>query len=128
LSAPYQALSAQVAFNARDYQAAIEFGRQTTVIDPRFWVGFYQLGQAYGQTGKTELALEATANAERFSGGGNSSALSLRGYLLAKAGKVKEARDVIAALQTASRNRGSSGSYVVMGLPGFLPTHRSREN
>jgi TolB-like protein/Flp pilus assembly protein TadD len=105
LSAAYQALSAQVAFHARDYEAAIEFGRQATVIDPEFWVGFNQLAQAYERIGKTELALEATANAERFSGGGNSKALSLRGYLLAKAGKVNEAREVLTALHTAARDR-----------------------
>src|ERR1035441_621587 len=43
----HQALSAQVAVNARDYPAAVEFARRAAVLDPEFWVGHFQLAQAY---------------------------------------------------------------------------------
>jgi tetratricopeptide (TPR) repeat protein len=47
LVAVEHALSAQVAFVAQDYEAAVQFARQSIVVDPEFWIAF-QLGQAYG--------------------------------------------------------------------------------
>ena len=105
LSAMDQALSAQVAFAARDHSAAIAFARQATVIDPQFWIGHYQLAQAYEQAGKTDLALRAIMDSQRCSGGTNSKTLSLRGYLLAKAGKADEARDVLGKIEAVSHQR-----------------------
>jgi TolB-like protein len=102
--AMYHALSAMLAFHAGDYSAALEFGRQSTVVDPEFWIGYFQLAQVYEQLGKTELALEALANAGRFSGG-NSKVLGLRGYILAKIGRHDEARQVITTLDSISRER-----------------------
>jgi TolB-like protein/DNA-binding winged helix-turn-helix (wHTH) protein/Flp pilus assembly protein TadD len=93
------ALASQVAFQAGNYTRAVELANQALVLDPKFWVGFMQLGQAYEQEGKTDLALKALMNAERFSGG-NSKAVSSRGYSLAKGGKTKEARDVLRTLET----------------------------
>src|SRR6185503_4426421 len=72
------ALSAQVAFQAREYPAALEHSRRAIMIDSAFWIGHVQLGQAYAQTAETELALEALRDAGRFSGG-NSKALSFTG-------------------------------------------------
>ena len=63
-----------------------------------------QLGQAYEQTGETDLALEALTDAARFSGG-NSKAISLRGYILAKTGRADEAREVLRTLEADSRER-----------------------
>jgi hypothetical protein len=57
------------------------------------------LGQAYAQTGETDLALEALSDAARFSGG-NSKAISFRGYILAKTGRVGEAREVLRTLES----------------------------
>lgn len=100
------ALASQVAFQGQDYARAVEHANQALVINPQFWIGFMQLGQAYERQGKTDLALKALTNAERFSGG-NSKAVSSRGYSLAKAGKTKEARDVLRTLETQS-----GGQYV----------------
>jgi TolB-like protein/Flp pilus assembly protein TadD len=102
---PYEAmnasLSAHLAFQARDYAAAIDFARQAIVVDPDFWVGYFQLAQAYEQVGKADLALEALANAAQFSKD-NSQAIGLRGYLLAKQGRTAEARDVVKGLEALS--------------------------
>ena len=98
------ALSSQVAFQARDYSAAVEHARQAIIVDPEFWIGYMQLAQPYEQLGKTELALEVLTNAVRFSGG-NSKAISLRGYLLGKVGRANEAREVLRTLEAVSRNR-----------------------
>jgi TolB-like protein/DNA-binding winged helix-turn-helix (wHTH) protein len=98
------ALSAQVAFQARQYPAAIEHARRAILIDSEFWIGYMQLGQAYEQIGQTDLALAALTDAARFSGS-NSKATSLRGYLLAMSGRTNEAREVLSQLESDSRER-----------------------
>jgi Flp pilus assembly protein TadD len=98
------ALSAQVAFQARDYRAAVEYARRAVLIDSELWVGYFELAQAYEQIGERDLALVALTDAARFSGG-NSAPISLRGYLLAKAGRATEARAVLNKLEADSRER-----------------------
>ncbi len=104
LSSLHCAMSSQVAFQAGDYSTAVEQARQATVIDPEFWVGYMMRGQAFEQLGETDLAFEALAIAARLSGG-NSKPISLRGYLLARLGKLKDAREVLEMLEDVSRNR-----------------------
>jgi TolB-like protein/DNA-binding winged helix-turn-helix (wHTH) protein/Tfp pilus assembly protein PilF len=104
LYAMSHATSSQVAFQARDYAAAAEHARQAIVIDPEFWIGHIQSGQAYQQLDQPDLAFAAFMNAARFSGG-NTKALSFRGHLLAKQGRVREARDVLRTLEALSRER-----------------------
>jgi TolB-like protein/DNA-binding winged helix-turn-helix (wHTH) protein/tetratricopeptide (TPR) repeat protein len=104
LNAMSHAMSSQVAFQARDYAAALDHAHQGIVLDPEFWIGYVQSGQALEQLGRTEAAFDAFSNAARFSDF-NSKAISLRGYLLGKAGRSREARDVLKALEEASPNR-----------------------
>jgi tetratricopeptide (TPR) repeat protein len=98
------AISSQVAFQARDYSAALQHARQAIVVDPEFWIDYVMSGQVYERLGKTDLALEALANAARFSGG-NSKAVSLRAYVLAKAGRANEARELLTTLEAVSHDR-----------------------
>jgi Flp pilus assembly protein TadD len=98
------ALSSQVAFQAREYFAAIEHARRAIRLEANFWIGPMELAQAYVQVGNSDLALEALADAARLSGG-NSKALSLRGYVLAKMGRVQEAREVLRTLEALSHER-----------------------
>ena len=65
----------------------------------RLGIRCLQLGQAYVQNGQADLALEALADAARLSGG-NSKAISLRGYILARSGRANEAREVLRTLET----------------------------
>jgi tetratricopeptide (TPR) repeat protein len=104
LHAAHHALSAQVAFNARDYAAAVQFARQAIVVDPQFLLGYLQLGQAYEQLGNGDFAMDALQNAGRFSGG-NSKVTALRGYLFGKLGRAQEAREVLTTLESLSRER-----------------------
>jgi len=97
-------LSSQVAFQARDYTSAVDYARQAITIDPDFWVGHVALGQAYQGLGRTAEALEELTIGARFSGQ-NSKALADRGYVLAKAGRVDEARDLLRTLEAASQQR-----------------------
>jgi TolB-like protein/DNA-binding winged helix-turn-helix (wHTH) protein/tetratricopeptide (TPR) repeat protein len=98
------ALSSQVAFQAREYHAAVEHARRAILMDSEFWIGYVQLGQAYEPTGETDLALAALTDAARFSGG-NSKAISLRGYILAKTGRANEAREVLRRLEADAVER-----------------------
>ena len=104
LLAMSHALSSQVAFQARDYRAALDHARQATVIDPEFWIGHVMLAQAHEQLAETDLALKALADGTRFSGG-NSKAISFRGHLLARLGLTSEARDVLKTLEGVARDR-----------------------
>jgi tetratricopeptide (TPR) repeat protein len=104
LFAMNHAVSSQVAFQARDYPSALEHARQAIVLDPEFWIGYVQRGQACQQLGRIAPALEAFTAAARFSGG-NSKALAFRGHALARAGRVDEAREVLKTLGAVSRQR-----------------------
>lgn len=104
LYAMNHAISAQVAFQSRDFEGAAEHARHAIALDPEFWIGYLNLAQACEQLGQYDAALEALANAARFSGG-NSKAMAFRGHLLAKVGRTSEAREVLKALQAAARER-----------------------
>jgi TolB-like protein/DNA-binding winged helix-turn-helix (wHTH) protein/tetratricopeptide (TPR) repeat protein len=104
LYAMNHAISAQVAFQGRDFEGAAGHARHAIALDPEFWIGYAQLGQAAEQLGQYDLALEALGNAARFSGG-NSKAMAVRGYLLAKLGRTGEAREVLNAMAAVARER-----------------------
>jgi tetratricopeptide (TPR) repeat protein len=100
----HHALSAQVAFTARDYLTAVKSARQGILLNPEFWVAHYQLAQAYERLGHYDSALEALQTAGLFSGG-NSKVISLRGYVLAKLGRTREAEDLLQTLETVQREQ-----------------------
>jgi DNA-binding winged helix-turn-helix (wHTH) protein/tetratricopeptide (TPR) repeat protein len=104
LLAGHHALSSQIAFMGRDYGAAVQFAKRSMTIDPEFWIGYMQLGQAYEQLGDSGSALEVLNTAGRLSGG-NSKAISLRGYILAKMGRTEDAMEVLRLLQNEARER-----------------------
>jgi TolB-like protein/DNA-binding winged helix-turn-helix (wHTH) protein/Flp pilus assembly protein TadD len=98
------ALSSQVAYQARDSSAALELASRAIALDGEFWIGHQMSGQAHEGLGDADRALHAFASAARLSGA-NSKALSLTGYILAGGGRRAEARDVLATLEDASRQR-----------------------
>lgn len=100
----HHALSAQVALVTRDISAALEHARHATIVLADFWIGHYQLGQAYEQKCEYKRALAALDRAGEF-GGGNSKVLSLRGYVLAKMDRKDEAITVLRTLQAVSQER-----------------------
>jgi TolB-like protein/DNA-binding winged helix-turn-helix (wHTH) protein/Flp pilus assembly protein TadD len=98
------ALSAQVAFQARDNALAADYARRAVLMDSVLWIGYSELAQAYEQTGESDLAMAALTDAVRFSGG-NSKSVALKGYLLAKAGRGPEAREVLRTLEAGAHER-----------------------
>jgi TolB-like protein/DNA-binding winged helix-turn-helix (wHTH) protein/Flp pilus assembly protein TadD len=98
------ALSAAIAFQAQDFAAAVEFGRQAVAIGPDAWAGHLTLGQAQSALGKHDAALASFDRALRYSGR-NFKSLAYRGHVLARMGEAEEARAVIAALEATARER-----------------------
>jgi DNA-binding winged helix-turn-helix (wHTH) protein/tetratricopeptide (TPR) repeat protein len=103
LDATHCALSAQIAFNARDFSEALDLACRANVLNPEFWVGYYQRALAYEQLGYSDMALQALQKAAMTSA--NSKVIGLRGYILAKLGRSDEAREVLDTLETVSRDR-----------------------
>ncbi len=101
LQAMHHALSAQVAFLARDFAGALEFARQASVVLSDFWIGNLQMAQAYEQLGEYEQALTALSRS-RGAGGENSKVISLRGYVLAKMGRTDDALHVLRTLEAVA--------------------------
>jgi len=104
LYAMNHAMSSQVAFQARDYREALAHARRAIVIDPEFWIGYMQLGQAYERLDQVDLALDALITAARLSGG-NSKSIALRAYVLARAGRADDAWDLLRTLEAVARDR-----------------------
>ncbi|MFN2447082.1 MAG: tetratricopeptide repeat protein, partial [Vicinamibacterales bacterium] len=98
------ALSSQVAFQARDYAGALQHANRAIALDQEFWIGHQMRGQALEQLGDHDLALKALATAARLSGQ-NSKPISLTGYILGRSGRTAEARDLLGAMEMASRQR-----------------------
>ncbi|HEX7123314.1 MAG TPA: winged helix-turn-helix domain-containing protein, partial [Gemmatimonadaceae bacterium] len=98
------ALSSQVAFQARDYAGALQHANRAIALDQEFWIGHQMRGQALEELGDHDLALKALATAARLSGQ-NSKPISLTGYILGRSGHTAEARDLLGALEMASRQR-----------------------
>jgi len=98
------AMWSQVAYQNRDWRAALDHARQAVALSPGFWIGHMQLGQANEGNGNNVLALEALENATQLSGG-NSKTLSLRGYILGRMGHTGAARGVLQALEATSQER-----------------------
>lgn len=104
LSALSHSMSSQIAFSARDLEAAVRHAREALLAEPDYWIAHWQLGQAYQPMGRIDRALEALAEASRLSNG-NSKPVSLSAYTLATSGRVSEARDVLTSLEQPSLQR-----------------------
>jgi tetratricopeptide (TPR) repeat protein len=98
------ALSAQIAFQARDYTAELELARQAIAINPVTWIGYIQLGQAQGALGDYDAALEAYDKGQLYASD-NSKLVSFRANLLATIGRADEARQAIDDLMARANNR-----------------------
>jgi len=85
-------VSAQTAYNSRDFAAAERHARQSLAIDPNFWAAYVNLGQALAEQGRLEEALAAVSEGYRLAG--NSKGLR-RGYVLGLMGRKAEAQQLL---------------------------------
>jgi TolB-like protein len=94
-------LSAQAAYNARDFGAAERHARQSIAIDPNFWGGFVNLGQALAGQERFDEALGAIAEGYRLAG--NAKGLTRRAYVLGRMGRTAEATQLLLELEPPAR-------------------------
>jgi TolB-like protein/Flp pilus assembly protein TadD len=104
LSAMAHALSAQVAYYARDFAAAMGHARQAVVVEPTFWIGHFQHAQACAAL---DQAAQATEILDRLchQPNCNSKVQGLLGYVLARAGHADLARARLRVLAEMSCSR-----------------------
>ena len=94
-------LSAQAAYNARDFAAAERHARQSIAIDPNFWGGYVNLGQALAGQRRFDESLVAIAEGSRLAG--NAKGLTRRAYVLARMGRTAEARQLLRDFEQTTR-------------------------
>lgn len=78
-------LSAQTAYNARDFALAERHARQSIAIDPNFCGGYVNLGQALAGQGRFDDALVAIEEGYRLAG--NAKRLTRRAHALGRMGR-----------------------------------------
>lgn len=96
--------SANVALVGGDAAEALELATQTIAINPEFWLGYYYLGRAKRELGDFEGALEAYADAARFSGG-HSLVSASRAGLLVELGRIEETQELLAEMKARAERQ-----------------------
>ncbi|CAN5728498.1 N/A [soil metagenome] len=104
LSLIVNALKAQAFFYAGRDAEAIEQSNRTLEIEPNFWIAHLMLARIYIRQNKFDEAILEANKAKEFSGG-NSEAVSLAAYALAKSGRRDEALMMLEALKSKSNER-----------------------
>jgi DNA-binding winged helix-turn-helix (wHTH) protein/Flp pilus assembly protein TadD len=94
-------VSAQTAYNARDFAAAERHARQSIAIDPNFWAAYVNLAQALAGQHRLEEALVASGEAERLAG--NTKGLTRRAYVLGLMGRKAEAQQLLRDFEQSTR-------------------------
>jgi TolB-like protein/Tfp pilus assembly protein PilF len=88
----------------RDYPRAVAVYREITDMDPDFYKGYSSLGRVLSLMGKYDLALAALERARKL-GGEVPSILGALGEVLARTGRVEEARSYLHKLTELSQVR-----------------------
>lgn len=94
----------QFLFFAGRSDEAVSKLNQTLDLDPKFWHSHLILSGIYAEKRMFPEAVAEAEKASRFSGG-NSQAVAVKGYALAKSGDLAAARIVLAELQRLSTTR-----------------------
>jgi len=85
-------VSAQTAYQSRDYADAERHARQSIALDPNFWAGHFNLAQALAGQGRLQEALAAASESHRLAP--NAKGL-WRGYVLGLMGRRAEAQKLL---------------------------------
>ena len=102
LSLVINALKAQSFFYAERDAEAVEQANKTLEIEPNFWIAHIMLARISIRQNKFDEAINEAKKAEQFSGG-NSEAVSLKAYVLAKSGKRDESLKMLEELKSNGR-------------------------
>ena len=102
LSLIVNALKAQSYFYAGRDAEAIEQANKTLEIEPNFWIAHIMLTRIYIRQNRFDEAIAEAEKAGEFSGG-NSEAVSLEAYALAKSGRRDESLKLLEELKSNGR-------------------------
>lgn len=97
----------------RDYPRAVAVYREITDLDPDFYKGYSSLGRVLALMGKYDLALDSLERARKL-GGDVPSILGATGEVLARIGRVEEARGYLDALTELSKTRWVPASSIAV--------------
>ena len=104
LSLIVNALKGQAFFYAGRDEEAIEQSNKTLEIEPNFWIAHVMLARVYIRQNRFNEAVDEAKKAAKFSGG-NSEAVSLAGYALARSGQRDAALATLEELKSTSDQR-----------------------
>ncbi len=104
LSLIVNALKGQAFFYAGRDAEAIDQSNKTLEIEPNFWIAHIMLARVYLRQNKFDGAFAEAQKAGEFSGG-NSEAVSLAGFALAKKGETARARQMLQELKSNALQR-----------------------
>ncbi len=99
-----QAISAQFLFQARRYPEARERAQAALTLDESFWVAHVMLAQPLEQLGAHDDAIRECERAFKLSEG-NTLPLSIKGYILATAGRRAEALELLRLMEESALHR-----------------------
>lgn len=121
LSLPTSALEAQTLFYAGRNDDAIARLNKTFEIDPNFWIARLMLARIYIGQSRWDDALVELQKA-RTASGGNTEAISLAGYALARSGRPAEARKALDELRVNSSGANTPSYNIAMVYNGLGET------
>jgi TolB-like protein/Tfp pilus assembly protein PilF len=102
-SLPVNIALAEVYYFARDFDRAIDQSRKALELDPNSTLAYFNLGRAYEMKGMHIEALAAFENAQKITA--SPATLVPIGYTLGRAGRKKEAEQVLVQLNAMSRRQ-----------------------
>jgi TolB-like protein/DNA-binding winged helix-turn-helix (wHTH) protein/Flp pilus assembly protein TadD len=111
-------LTGQFLFYAGRYDEARDALQKGFAIDPDFWVAHLTMGQIHERGGRSAAAIEEFDKAYEFSGG-NTLALALKGYVLARSGKHSDAQRIVSDLIQTGQSRFVPPSNVALVYAGL---------
>jgi tetratricopeptide (TPR) repeat protein len=97
-------MTGQFLYFAGRHDEATSALQKAFAIDPDFWIAHSFMGQIHESGGRSAAAIESVDKAFEFSGG-NTSALSVKGYVLARSGKQSEAERIVSGLIQTGQHR-----------------------
>ena len=123
------AIRVEVAYNlymGRNYERALEEVLRTLDLEPQFAPAQSILGCIYEQQGRYDQALTALERARDLSGAHPATRASLI-HILAAAGRMPEARELLISLEDLSRRRHVSGFWMALAYAGVGETSTAIE-
>lgn len=106
----FNTVRAEIQYNSKNYDAAIDQGRRTVEQYPTYWLAYIWLGSAYREKKMYPEALEQFSKGRQLSGD-QPVMIALYGHTLALSGDAPGARKALADLKDLARTRYVSSLY-----------------